>query len=383
MISPVGVGNANVPHCGQNIRIDWKTKYINICSIKIAIVSSSGDFWTTIMWLWYDWRAAAVADSDGNILDSEEWDGWHDTNAVCSRMDIIAHEALTPEAERLLERFPDAIPLIHGDDELPDAEWPLPSSEAMEYLDKAAILLSKRGVDAAAGDPDRRLEHILKASDELRASFVTIEGRLVEWVGLFLPEARFERDRSSLARKVVDSSDLEQLAEILGIGMPPEGPTESEWISLKDWATSVREIKSRLDKMEDVVRELASDHLPSLSALLGPILAARLCVEAHGRARLARLPAGTMQILGAEKAFFNHLKTGAPSPKHGHIFMHPWISRSPRWVRGKIARTVAAKASIAARCDAYGGEVWSQEAVDAVAARVDVIRNENSKPPQR
>ena len=266
------------------------------------------------MWLWYDWRAAAVADSDGNILDSEEWDGWHDTNAVCSRMDIIAHEALTPEAERLLERFPDAIPLIHGDDKLPDAEWPLPSSEAMEYLDKAAILLSKRGVDAAAGDPDRRLEHILKASDELRASFVTIEGRLVEWVGLFLPEARFERDRSGLARKVVESSNLEQLAETLGIGMPPEGPTESEWISLKDWATSVREIKSRLDKMEDVVRELASDHLPSLSALLGPILAARLCVEAHGRARLARLPAGTMQILGAEKAFFNHLKTGAPSP---------------------------------------------------------------------
>ena len=59
------------------------------------------------MWLWYDWRAAAVADSNCNILDSEEWDGWRDTNAVCSRMDIIAHEALTPEAERLLERFPD------------------------------------------------------------------------------------------------------------------------------------------------------------------------------------------------------------------------------------------------------------------------------------
>ena len=335
------------------------------------------------MWLWYDWRAAAVADSEGNILDVEEWDGWHDTNAVCSRMDIIAHEALTPEAERLLERFPDAKPMIHGDEELPEASWPLPSSQALEYLDKAAILLSKRGVDAAAGDPDRRLEHILKASDEMRASYVTIEGRLVEWVGLFLPEARFERDRTGLAKKVTESSNLAELAGMLEIGMPPEGPTDSEWVSLKDWAKSVNELKLRLEGMENVVRELASSHLPSLSALLGPILAARLCVEAHGRARLARLPAGTMQILGAEKAFFNHLKTGAPSPKHGHIFMHPWISRSPRWVRGKIARTVAAKASIAARCDAYGGETWDQEAVDAVAARVEVIRSENSKPPER
>ena len=333
------------------------------------------------MWLWYDWRAAAVADSNCNILDSEEWDGWRDTNAVCSRMDIIAHEALTPEAERLLERFPDAKPLIHGDEELPDAEWPLPTKEALESLDKAAILLSKRGVDAAAGDPDRRLEHILKASDELRASYITIEGRLVEWVGLFLPEARFERDRNALAKKVVEAENLVDLAATLGIGMPPEGPTDAEWDSLKEWAVSVKEIKGRLDRMENVVRELASLHLPSLSALLGPILAARLCVEAHGRARLARLPAG-VNANSRLKSVFQSLENRCTIPKHGHIFMHPWISRSPKWVRGKIARTVAAKASIAARCDEYGGEVWGQEAVDAVA-RVEVIRTENSKPRQR
>ena len=335
------------------------------------------------MWLWYDWRAAAVADSKGNILDVEQWDGWKDTDAVCSRMDMIAHEAVTPEAEMLAERFPDAIIMIHGSEGLPEADWPMPSQEALDCLDKAAILLSKRGVDAAAGDPDRRLEHILRASDELRASFITIEGRLVEWVGLFLPEARFERDRSGLAKKVIETSSLSELANVLEIGMPSEGPTNAEWDSLHDWAQSVWEIKSRLERMEDVVRELASSHLPSLSALLGPILAARLSVEAHGRARLARLPAGTMQILGAEKAFFNHLKTGAPSPKHGHIFMHPWISRSPRWVRGKIARTVAAKATIAARCDAYGGAVWDQDTVDKVAEKVETIRLENSSPPQR
>jgi nucleolar protein 56 len=335
------------------------------------------------MWLWYDWRAAAIADANGNIVDIEEWDGWKDTDAVCSRMDMVAHQVMIPEAERLSERFPDAKVMLHGDAELPDADWPIPSPEALAALDRAAILLSKRGVDAAAGDPDRRLEHILRASDELRAAYITIEGRLVEWVGLFLPEARFERDRSALARKVIASSNLSELADEIGIGMPPKGPTEAEWNSLHDWAQSVLEIKNRLEKMEDVVRELASEHLQSLSALLGPILAARLCVEAHGRARLARLPAGTMQILGAEKAFFNHLKTGSPSPKHGHIFMHPWISRSPRWMRGKIARTVAAKATIAVRCDEFGGEKWDQDMLDAVADRVETIRSENSTPPSR
>ena len=100
------------------------------------------------MWLWYDWRAAAVADSDGNILDIEIWDGWKDLDALCSRIDIISNDATTPEAERLLERFPDSKLRIHGSADLPQADWPLPNHEAIEYLDKAAILLSKRGVEA-------------------------------------------------------------------------------------------------------------------------------------------------------------------------------------------------------------------------------------------
>ena len=92
-------------------------------------------------------------------MDVEEWEGWKDTDAVCSRMDMIAHAALTPEAELLSERFPDAKVLIHGDENLPDADWPIPSDEALSALDRAAVLLSKRGVDAAAGDPRRGQAH--------------------------------------------------------------------------------------------------------------------------------------------------------------------------------------------------------------------------------
>ena len=335
------------------------------------------------MWLWYDWRAAAVADSNGNIIDIEIWDGWKDVDALCSRIDMITNNATTPEAERLLERFPESKVRVDMSPDLPTADWPKPNEKSIAYLDKAAMLLSKRGVEAAAGNPDRRLEHLINASDEMRASLLTMESRLVEWVGLFLPEARFERDRSGLALKVSNSESLSLLAEKLEVNIPAHGPIEKEWESLKEWAISVDELGKRTDNMDNVIRELSSSHLPSLSALLGPILAARLSVEAHGLERLARLPAGTMQILGAEKAFFNHLKTGSPSPKHGHIFMHPWISRSPKWVRGKIARMVAAKATIAARCDAYGGKVWSEKEVDEVAKKVAIIRSENSVPNKR
>src|SRR3989475_5647274 len=60
-------------------------------------------------------------------------------------------------------------------------------------------------------------------------------------------------------------------------------------------------------------------------------------------------------VLGAEKALFRTLKTGARPPKHGIIFQYAAIHQSPRWLRGRIARAVAGKLAIAARMDAFGG----------------------------
>lgn len=335
------------------------------------------------MWLWYDWQAAAVADDEGIIHDQAVWDGFFDQRALIERLDFIANNALTPEAKILHERFPEAKPLIHGDGQLPEADWPLPSDEALEAVDKAAAEMTRQGVARAAGDPDRRLEHLLRASDEMRSTYLTMEARLVEWVGLFLPEVRFGKDRTSLPKRVGESDSLEMLAKHLDVQVPDEGPSKTEWKSLREWGESTGTFKGKLDRLENAIRELSEQHLPSLSIMLGPLLAARLCVEAHGRMRLARLPAGTVQVLGAEKAFFHHLKTGADPPKHGHIFMHPWISRSPRWVRGKIARTMAAKASIAAKIDAFEGTPWTQEDVDLMDNRVEEIKAAHPKPPRR
>ncbi len=66
------------------------------------------------------------------------------------------------------------------------------------------------------------------------------------------------------------------------------------------------------------------------------------------------MPASTIQVLGAEKALFRSLKTGAQPPKHGLLFQHTLVHAAPRWQRGKIARAIAAKAAIAARVDVFG-----------------------------
>lgn len=334
------------------------------------------------MWLWYDWRAAAVADEHGNIVDSMEWNGHMTEHAVVERLRLIGQGRLVREAEELQTRFPDAVVCVHGDPNLPHAPWPLPSPEQQTLADGAALRLAVEGVQAAASDPDRRLEHLVRGSDELRASHLTMESRLLEWAGLFFP-LTVVTDRAAYVRNVAQSDQPEAFATSMGVDVPPTLPSEAEWRSLQEWAANTAQAQGRLDRMEHALRQLAEEHLPSVSALVGPLLAARLCVEAHGRQRLARLPSGTVQILGAEKAFFHHLKTGAPSPKHGHIFMHPWISRSPRWVRGKIARMLAGKISIAAKVDAFEGAPWGVEDVAKVEQRVEDLREANKQPPSR
>ena len=93
---------------------------------------------------------------------------------------------------------------------------------------------------------------------------------------------------------------------------------------------------------------------PNISAVVGPSLGARLISLAGGLRRLASLPAGTIQLLGAEKAMFAHLRQGKKPPKHGIIFQHPTVHRAPYWQRGNVARVMGGKLAIAARVDIMG-----------------------------
>ena len=334
------------------------------------------------MWLWYSWQSAAVVNDDGDIIDLEINEARFSVHGAKERLQTVANGHLPPEAVTLIERFPEAKPTPHGSAELPEFDVPQPTAAQLEVADQAALLLAKEGVAVSAADPDRRLEHLLRASEELRTLHLTMEARLIEWVGLFLPSARFERNRANVASQLHGVHSISEFASLLDVEDAYEQPSKSEWKALHDWATMVSNQGRQLDRLENAIRIAAQAHLPSTSALVGPLLAARLCVEAHGRSRLARLPSGTVQVLGAEKAFFSHLRSGTAPPKHGHIFMHPWISRSPRWVRGKIARMLASKISIAARIDAFEGTPMEQEDVDQVEAKVEAIRKEFSKPPR-
>jgi len=333
------------------------------------------------MWLWYDWRAAAIVNEHGHVLDEVIWSSEYPLPAVKERLRMVQRLQLTPEATSLHERFPEAKLVRTGEGDIPSFPIPELSDAAVQIADQAMIELTREGVLEAGADQDRRLEHLVRASDELRATHITMEARIIEWSGLFFPYTD-ARDRAQLVRLLASSETPETFAQ--AVEQPSLGiVSQAEWESIRSWAANTSSIHQRLEQLDDVIRDVSLDYVPSLSLLIGPLLSARLVVEAHGRARLARLPSGTIQVLGAEKAFFSHLKTGTPPPKHGHIFMHPWISRSPRWVRGKIARMLAGKISIAAKLDAFNGQSLTPSFVQMVEEKVESIKSAHPQPPKR
>jgi len=330
----------------------------------------------------FDWRLARVIDSDGNVIDElVGWSGKRSVGALADRLAELQSGRLSPEARVLAERFSEAEADHLG--AMSDPDWPEPDDDEQALFAEASDRLARRGVADAAGDLDRRLDMLSSAASELRASWTTSEARCVEWAGLFLSEADLDAQRRDIPPAVAEADSIDGAAEALGIPAPEHQPTPAEWDALQSHATGVVELTGRLDSAEAATRELAGGYIPSLSMVVGPLGAAKLVVLAGGRERLARMPSGSLQVLGASGAMAAH-RRGAPPPKHSPVlFSLPQVSRSPRWVRGKISRFLAGKCSIAVRVDHFDGEPWDEEQIAEINREVDAIKARFPKPPKR
>jgi len=92
---------------------------------------------------------------------------------------------------------------------------------------------------------------------------------------------------------------------------------------------------------------------PNLQALIGDLVGARLIAHAGSLTNLAKYPASTVQILGAEKALFRALKTKGKTPKYGLIFHSSFIGKAGAKNKGRVSRYLANKCTIASRIDCF------------------------------
>ena len=99
---------------------------------------------------------------------------------------------------------------------------------------------------------------------------------------------------------------------------------------------------------------------PNLSTLVGESVGARLISKAGSLSSLAKCPASTVQILGAEKALFRALKKKGNTPKYGLIYHSTFIGRAAKKNKGRISRYLANKCAIASRIDAFADELTTK-----------------------
>ncbi|RXG54201.1 Nucleolar protein 58 [Armadillidium vulgare] len=121
---------------------------------------------------------------------------------------------------------------------------------------------------------------------------------------------------------------------------------------------------------------------PNLTIMVGELVGARLISHAGSLINLAKNPASTIQILGAEKALFRALKSRKSTPKYGLIYHAHLVGQSSTKNKGKMSRMLAAKAALACRFDAFGEETSSEMGIENKAkltSRLKVLESGYSR----
>jgi hypothetical protein len=142
-------------------------------------------------------------------------------------------------------------------------------------------------------------------------------------------------------------------------------------------------VEAEKTKLNEFVQKEMKTEFPNFSEVATPIIGAKLLSEAGSKKRLCFMPASTIQVLGAEKALFAHLRKNAKSPKHGHLFNHPLLQNMPRYKRGKAARIIAGKLAIALKQDYFGGEDTSKETKKLLEEKITELLNEPETEEQK
>merc|ERR1712029_275725 len=130
--------------------------------------------------------------------------------------------------------------------------------------------------------------------------------------------------------------------------------TEEDLLNIQSLCEQVLELTEYRAQLYEYLKNRMTAIAPNLTVLVGELVGARLISHAGSLMNLAKHPASTVQILGAEKALFKALKTKHDTPKYGLIYHAQLVGQASSKLKGKVSRMLAAKASLACRVDALG-----------------------------
>lgn len=248
---------------------------------------------------------------------------------------------------------------------------------------------------------DVYIAQAINAIDDINSILNLIYARLSEWYGIHFPELQdLVRDnpqyikliskmggamRSSLDEELLTHLSDKRSALIFETAEKSLGSDISQFdmSPISQFANFGVEILRIKENLELYIVESMKEIAPNIQCIVGSLLGARLISLAGSLLNLAKCSSGTIQVFGAEKALFRHLRSGEDPPKHGVIFQSPFIHSAKKHQRGKIARALSAKLSIAARVDYFSGEFIGTTLLQDLEQRVEEIKSSFPEPSER
>ncbi|KAG4112688.1 hypothetical protein ERO13_D13G177100v2 [Gossypium hirsutum] len=233
--------------------------------------------------------------------------------------------------------------------------------------------LSRYKLKFSADKVDTMIVQAIGLLDDLDKELNTYAMRVREWYGWHFPEltkiiqdnimyakaVKLMGDRANAAKldfsEVLPEEVETELKEAAVISMGTE-ISDLDLMNIKDLCDQVLNLSEYRAQLYDYLKSRMNTVAPNLTALVGELVGARLIAHGGSLINLAKQPGSTVQILGAEKALFRALKTKHSTPKYGLIYHASLVGQAAPKHKGKISRSLAAKAALAIRCDALGDD---------------------------
>ncbi|MBD3341867.1 MAG: C/D box methylation guide ribonucleoprotein complex aNOP56 subunit, partial [Candidatus Lokiarchaeota archaeon] len=272
--------------------------------------------------------------------------------------------------------------------------------ELSERFKRVNEFLIKEEISQLGEQSDVIIVQISESLDIIKKSISNFSMRLKEWYGLHFPELtdKIVEDELLLAnlvskvgsRKHYSKPTLEQyfdfdidFIDYLESKANASMGSDIDIQILQGFSQQILSLDAYREELEDYLDDLMNLVAPNLKAIVGSLISAKLIAKAGSLKKLAFMPSSRIQLLGAEKALYRFLKTGSKRPKHGLIFQWNQIRSSKPHHRGKIARLVAAKLSLASKVDYFKGDYIGDELALEVDQKIEEIKQKYPTPPKK
>jgi len=243
--------------------------------------------------------------------------------------------------------------------------------------------------------------------DQLDKDINTFSMRVKEWYSYHFPElmkivgdnymycrlAKLLGNRKDMAEDILEkieeiTMDSGKSAAIVSASKMSMGMDVSpiDLINIMSFSSRVISLTEYRKSLVDYLHKRMASVAPNLSTLIGDVVGARLISHAGSLTSLAKYPASTVQILGAEKALFRALKNKGNTPKYGLIFHSTFIGRAGAKNKGRISRYLANKCSIASRIDCFTDHpntVFGEKLRDQVENRLKFYESNGDETPMK